>query len=211
MNADLSYFDGIVYINLAKREDRNREILEELGKFDLHPNKVFRIEAVYDECNGTRGCVLSHIRALDFAIQKKWNHVLILEDDCIFTKTAKETHSYIQNFMVHFKNQWDVFFLGTKIEFARKTTHENYVQVLFSLRAHAYAVHGSYLCKLKEHYLSTYASMEGDLFFTFSLTKALDRKWVALQMKDLWFSGIQPIAEQRTSFSDIEKLCKPQR
>lgn len=205
----LNTFDGILYINLAIRKDRRKEIEKELKR--VFVKKHFRIEGNYDELNGVRGCVESHIQALDFAIKKEWKNVLILEDDCDFVKPQKEIDNYVHEFFDHFQTAWDVFFLGTKIEFARMTSHPAYVQILFSMRSHAYAVNGPYLQKLRNHYVSTLESMKNDLFFLSSMTKALDRRWVELQMADRWFTGIQSIAEQRTSFSDIEKALKPQR
>src|SRR5947207_2762710 len=112
----LNFFDGILYINLAIRPDRRKEIERELKKVSADPNKQFWIEGDYDELNGVRGCVNSHIRALNFALEKQWKNVLILEDDCKFVKNQTGIDSYIQEFIRHFKNDWDVFFLGTRIE-----------------------------------------------------------------------------------------------
>lgn len=207
----LNLFDGIVYINLDKRKDRMRMIENEFKKVDIDQNKVFRIEGYYDELNGIRGCVYSHIQALDFALSKKWKNVLLLEDDCLFTNKKTNINKYITDFFNHFKNDWDVFFLGTNIRDSQLTSHPAYVQVLFSVRAHAYAVNQHYLFKLKTHFVSTYESMKNDLFFTDSLHKALDRQWINLQKSDRWFSGINMIVQQRKSFSDIEKAVKLQR
>ncbi|HSX04105.1 MAG TPA: hypothetical protein VLG76_05190 [Rhabdochlamydiaceae bacterium] len=207
----LNFFDGTLYINLPQRTDRRKKIKAELQKAALDPNKIFRIEASYDELNGIRGCVLSHIKALDFAIEKGWKNVLILEDDCLFLKNQNKMDSYINHFLVHFKNEWDVFFLGGEIHLSEKTDHAEYVKVQFSLRAHAYAVNGDYLCKLRDHFVSTYESTKEDLFFTQSLHKALDRRWAELQLKDRWYAGLKPIARQSKSFSDIEKGIKPCR
>lgn len=204
----LNHFDGTIYINLAHREDRRKKIEAELQKASLRPRKLFRIEAIYDELNGVRGCVLSHIKALDFAIEKKWKHALILEDDCLF---HKGTDNYIGQFLNHFKSAWDVFFLGGQPKVVEKTAHPDYLRVQFSLRAHAYVVNGSYLQTLRDHFLSTYESMQNDLFFLSSLPKALDRQWVELQLKDRWFIGVKPIACQSSSYSDIEKSRKPRR
>jgi GR25 family glycosyltransferase involved in LPS biosynthesis len=204
----LNYFDGILYINLAIRKDRRVEIENELSKFSVHPGKLFRIEADYDELNGVKGCVSSHIRALNFAIEKGWNNVLILEDDCCFVKGPTEIDSYIQEFMRHFKNEWDVFFLGTHKMFARMTDHPDYVQIHFSLRSHAYVVNRPYLVKLRDHFMTTYDAVKDDLFYPFSLTKALDRRWVEMQIADRWFAGKDQMAEQRDSYSDIEKEVK---
>lgn len=205
------HFDGVLYINLEKRKDRNKKIQQELLRLDLDPAKITRIEGYYDELNGVRGCVYSHIKALDFALSQKWKRVLILEDDCLFVKNPERIHSYIANFFHHFKNEWDVFFLGTHLCSHKTTSHSDYLQVEFSLRSHAYAVNGPYLPKLKDHFLSTYKSLEQDLFFIDALTKALDRRWVELQYCDRWYVGKKMIARQSRSYSDIEKGVKPRR
>lgn len=206
----LNFFDAILYINLPHRNDRKTLLEHELDRVFPNFGKIKRIEAFYDELNGTRGCVYSHILALNYALEKSCERVLILEDDCSFVK-AEEIHRYIADFLESFQNNWDVFFLGTKVKCAEPTHHPAYQRVLSSIRAHAYAVNRHYLNTLRDHFLAIYQSMENDLFFLDSLPKALDRQWISLQTKDRWFAGIDSVAEQRESFSDIEKAFKSQR
>lgn len=207
----LNTFDGILYINLSKRIDRKKAILNELKRVGVKAEKIYRIEGELDELNGSRGCVKSHRNALAFALEKNWKNVLILEDDCMFIADSLEIDAYVQNFFLHFKKNWDVLFLGTHPKFTQKTEHEDYLRVQYSMRAHAYAVNDHYLEKLKDHYDSTYESLKNDLFFTSSLHKALDRRWVDLQLVDRWYVGKNRIAFQRESYSDIEKEVKSQR
>lgn len=207
----LNFFDGILYINLEMRNDRRIAIEKELKRFRVKPDKLFRIEALYDEFNGTRACAYSHIQALNFAIEKGWENVLILEDDCMFNTTIIGIHSYIQNFISHFSSNWDVFFLGANPRSSQMTDHPDYHRTLFALDAHAYVVNGHYIPLLRDHFVSTFESMKDDLFFVSSLPKAIDRQWVDLQIKDRWFVGKDPIAEQRDSYSDIEKKSKTHR
>ncbi len=70
----------ILYINLKHREDRNKEIINELNKYNL---KGERVEAIKHK-DGYIGCALSHIKCLDIAIEKNYEQVIILEDDFIF-------------------------------------------------------------------------------------------------------------------------------
>ncbi len=207
----MNLFDGILYINLAKRKDRRKNLEAELLRVGADPQKVFRIEGYHDELNGTRGCLYSHIEALEFAIIKGWKNVLILEDDCRFTANKEQIDLYIRNFLQFFQENWDVFFLGTLLKISYPTAHEEYLRVLFSFHSHAYAVNGPYLPKLKDHFCTIYDSMREDLFFTSSLEKALDRQWITLQLSDRWLVGKQMIARQGRSYSDIEKEVKPHR
>jgi F0F1-type ATP synthase beta subunit len=88
----LDYLDAILYINLKHREDRKEHCLDEIRKIDKYLIKTYRIDAVYDEELGARGCIASHIKALEYFIENKyWNNVLILEDDFTFISDNKET------------------------------------------------------------------------------------------------------------------------
>jgi GR25 family glycosyltransferase involved in LPS biosynthesis len=201
-------FDGLLYINLEIRKDRRKEMEEELKKLSLASHMQFRIEAIFDECNGTKACVASHIKALNFALEKNWNNVLVLEDDCMFLTDWPGIESYVQNFRKHFKQDWDVFFLGANPRSMQATDHPDYHRTLFALNSHAYLVNGPYIRKLRDHFITTFEAIKEDLFFVSSLDKALDRKWVDLQLADRWYIGRKPIAKQRDSYSDIEKRMK---
>jgi hypothetical protein len=68
----------ILYINLEKRRDRNKQMLDLLKGQDFE-----RIPAIEDD-NGYIGCAYSHILALTIAKERKYPQVTILEDDFMF-------------------------------------------------------------------------------------------------------------------------------
>ena len=109
--SSINKFDGILYINLKNRKDRLESIENELIRIgaNFSSSKIFRIDAILDKKNGHRGCVLSHLKAVNFAIEKKWKNVLILEDDAIFIKDRLFISSYIDDFFQNFKNQFISF------------------------------------------------------------------------------------------------------
>ena len=76
----------ILYINLKSRTDRNKEIINELNKYNL---KGERVEAI-NEDDGYIGCALSHIKCLDLAIERNYEEVIILEDDFIFLQNPNK-------------------------------------------------------------------------------------------------------------------------
>lgn len=201
----LSHFDGIIAINLAHRSDRKINLERELDRLSVAKQQRVFLDATFDELNGTKGCVQSHIRALEYAIEKKWASVLILEDDCIFSGDRNEIDAYIDRFIEHFGSNWDVLFLGTNIREFEKTHSSDFLRVFFSRRAHAYIVNGPYMQKLRSHYLETLTEIENDLFFTSSMAKALDRRWGLLQKVDRWYGAVKMFAHQMQSYSDIEK------
>ena len=86
-----NYF-WIVYINLDYREDRKAIFLKEMER--LKVKEVHRISAHYDPLNGVRGCLISHLEALDFMEKKGWKRGLILEDDCFFEKDCSNCNPW---------------------------------------------------------------------------------------------------------------------
>jgi GR25 family glycosyltransferase involved in LPS biosynthesis len=204
-------FDGIVYINLSFRTDRKEKLLKEFAKLDLHEHRYQRIEAYFDELNGTRGCALSHVGALNLAIEKGWNSILVLEDDCRFNKSNKEIEDYIEGFYSHFESNWDVFLLGTDVILSHKTTNPDYLRVIFSMRAHSYVVNGHYIEALRDLFYEAYKSMQQDIFYRTAMKKAIDRRWVDLQQADRWYVGVNKITMQEACYSDIEKSNKSLR
>ena len=64
-------FDRVLYINLNHRKDRKQTFLKEAKRVGIR--KVQRIDAKFDLLNGNRGCLCSHIRALECAKQEGIN------------------------------------------------------------------------------------------------------------------------------------------
>lgn len=202
----LDDLDAVYYINLAHRTDRKKSLEKTLKDLSIPSEKIIRIKGVLDVNNGRRGCVKSHIKCLKSSLDKGLKNVLILEDDCAFGTNRKEIDEYIYTFFSHYKNNWDVFFLGSCLRLIKKTELEGYVQVGFSTRAHAYIVNGPYIKTLYKNYLETLDSLKEHLFHHTCPTLGLDVQWKALQLKDRWFAGLKMPAYQIDSFSDIEKL-----
>jgi GR25 family glycosyltransferase involved in LPS biosynthesis len=83
-------FAKIIYINLDSRTDR-KEHIESIIPFKE------RFSAIKDERGGYFGCVRSHIQCLKIAKYRRYESVIILEDDF---KYAQWTSGYLihQNF-----------------------------------------------------------------------------------------------------------------
>ena len=97
--------DGIVYINLDHRIDRKELIESEFERLRISSEKIHCRSAVYNQLNGTKGCLLSHIQSLTYAIEKGWEAVLILEDDIIFTQKLNVIENQLGNFFRGAKDQ----------------------------------------------------------------------------------------------------------
>ena len=203
----LNLFDKIIYINLEKRKDRNKSVLNELKLKDVNDSRIFRLNARIDEFNGARAAVNSHIEALNYAIEKNFEKVLILEDDVSFYSDKDFFNKTVKDFFNNFENNWDVFLVGAQLSLCEKTKHSDYVRVKIAQHAHAYAVNKKYLKVLRNCFIDAYNSMLQDLLFIQSISKNTDQAWKALQIKDKWYMPKINLAIQNDEYSDIEK-CK---
>ncbi len=83
-------FDNVYCVNLKHRQDRKANILSQCAKYKL--GKVEFFEAIngkehqnnYNLLPGAFGLILSNIEILKNAKEKKYNSIIILEDDCYF-------------------------------------------------------------------------------------------------------------------------------
>jgi glycosyl transferase family 25 len=80
--------EHVVYINLARRPDRRREVEAELARIGW-AGRAERFDAVNIPNNGALGCSMSHLAVLRMALARGWNHVVVLEDDVEFTEPAR--------------------------------------------------------------------------------------------------------------------------
>lgn len=109
--------DAVIYINLENREDRKKLLLEELAKMNIPDNKIHKVSGVYIPKNGHKGCVQSHITALNIIKMNNWNKVLILEDDAILNVSPEEfKNELIKMFNYIDNNNFDVLMLSSCYE-----------------------------------------------------------------------------------------------
>lgn len=64
---------------------------------------------------GDIGCTVSHINICKDAIEKNYDYIVILEDDCEFVYDLSSLNNIINNF-INLKLQWDLFLLGYEQE-----------------------------------------------------------------------------------------------
>lgn len=122
----------IFFINLESRHDRRQEMIDTLKGYDYE-----RVEAVHTPNRGYIGCVLSHIKCLSLAKERKYDSVIILEDDFIFKSDKRfDTMDIPQTF--------DMLLLSNLIK-QKKTYDETYDRVFqaewtsgYSIKNHFY-------------------------------------------------------------------------
>ena len=112
----INRLDAIIYINLENRSDRKDLLMKELEKLNTDMSKVHKVSGVYMPKNGHKGCIQSHILALNMIKLNKWERVLILEDDAELDMEPEVINNLINKTMEELDNQhpeWNVIMLAT--------------------------------------------------------------------------------------------------
>lgn len=175
----------ILYINLKSRKDRNKEIINELNKYNL---KGERVEAIKED-DGYIGCALSHIKCLDLAIERNYEEVIILEDDFIFLQNPNKLNLNID---------YDIFLLGGTIYKSEK--ENNFNRVKDASRTEGYIIKKHYYNILKKCFNKSVKN----LLKKHQHKYKLDILWKELQVKDkFYFNNLGLIGGQRAGHSDI--------
>ena len=120
----IDYFDRTAIINLPERADRRAETREEFKrvgwqiesqKADFFPATRPEIAAGFPSA-GVRGCLLSHMNAINTAKNDNLSNILIMEDDIAFianiNKIAEEALlelDQIGGFYISVMNTYQIF------------------------------------------------------------------------------------------------------
>lgn len=192
------------YINLDRRPDRRQEIEGELERTGIEPYK--RFSAVTHK-NGAIGCTQSHVECLKLGIESGADHILVFEDDFVFTKDMGTVQRVLQEVMT---TNYDVFLLGYFVKdyaaSAKVTNHPMFHKLTKASCTHGYMVSRRYAMKLLQNFALSVALLvklgNAPLY-------ALDQFWKRLQIIDnfLCFAE-EPLGVQRDGFSDIDKKVK---
>lgn len=189
----MDHIHKVVYINLAKRQDRRTEIEVELAKASLDAE---RFEAIPRK-PGIVGCGLSHLAVLKQARDNNYPNVLIFEDDFQFIVEPDVFHDTVQTFFSTIK-EWDVLMFSYSLE-KSQPYNETFGKVLAATTASAYLVHQRFydtLIRTLETALPLLESTGQHWHY------ANDQCWKSLQPQAQWFYTLQRIGIQRGSYSD---------
>jgi len=186
------------YINLDTRPDRKTHVEKQLETIGIKGERFNAIKLK----NGALGCSMSHLKCLERAKQNNWDHVVIVEDDILFTKPnlfKKQLSFFLKN-----HDNFDVILL------AGNNASRNYIKVDHScVKVHNCQTTTEYL--VKSHYYDTLIQNYKDGIQ--KLLKepenhklyAIDKYWFQLQEKDNWYLIMPLSVVQREDYSDIEK------
>jgi GR25 family glycosyltransferase involved in LPS biosynthesis len=199
----LNNFDIVYYINLEHRKDRYIHINNELSKTNIDPNKINRIDAIYDINKGYVGCSKSHILALEAFINTpdEIQNCIILEDDFIFTEEQDDINNLINLFFENVET-YDVLMLSSNTLNETKTIFPFITKINDAQTLSGYCVSKKFAPILLDNYRSGVEKLESigtcDLY-------CVDMYMKILQPKSLWFCLNPKIGKQKISYSDIQK------
>lgn len=204
--------DGIVYINLDYRTDRKVSILSTIEKAGFNMEKVHRIDAVLNEMCGHIGCGMSHIKALEYAKQQKWNCTLVLEDDFIF----KESKDNIQSTIDKLKDiKWDCVLLAKGHNNLIDSDYSFLKRVKYCTTTSGYIVKKDYYDKIIDNFKESVKIMnlqfeehkqkclnENKPVTKLNYVTAIDQYWKKLQKTDVFYLCDPVLGEQICGYSD---------
>lgn len=211
------------YINLLHRPDRRESIERELQRARMN---FTRIEAVDGRlhsslkqcwsgdgnftCAGKIGVKLSHMHAIDMAIEAGYESVAIFEDDFGWLPHTDPTLvlDNVRKIQSTFKN-WNVIFLSANVQQKKYTwpklsvrlnerKYTNVHTVVEAQGAHAYVVRRNYLPKIRESFARCRVTRKREI--------AIDQCWKMLQRGGNWFMYEPQLGTQVPSYSDIERV-----
>lgn len=122
-------FPPILVINLDDRPDRWSEIQKE---FEGWPS-LERISAV-KESPGWKGCLNSHLKAINEAKKRNYPWVLVLEDDCVVKPDSLKRFNELLPSLWTIKNEYDVFLGGPT--FIKDVSIIQYSPPLFKMKGY---------------------------------------------------------------------------
>lgn len=185
------------YINLHSRPDRRNHVERELKNIGISAERFNALKMD----NGAIGCSMSHLKLIETAKANNWEHILIVEDDILFTDTKLFINQF-NKFLSNHKSFDVVLIAGNNIP-PYKKIDDTCVQVTHCQTTTGYLVQKHYYDKLITNYkngiLQLMKNPDKPVMY------AIDKFWFNLQAIDKWYLIIPLTVTQREDYSDIEK------
>lgn len=193
----MEYVKNCFYINLNERIDRKEHVEIQLDALKINYNRFSAIKP----SNLQVGCSLSHLKCLEMAKEQKLEHIMIVEDDILFTNPKL----FIQQCNKFFSNNinWDVLIIsGNNIPPYDKIGDYS-VKISRCQTTTGYIVKSHYYDKLinniKEGINLLIQNPNEHVKY------AIDKHWFSLQLRDNWYLITPLTVTQKSGYSDIEK------
>ncbi len=125
--------DAVFCISLETDNYRRSEFTKAAEKVNL----AFKFHIVKRHKKPELGCALSHQQLCQIAIEKKWDRILIFEDDCRFNNlyiNFKQINKFLDE-----NNSWEIFYLGGMLGDLWLTRNRNIARIRCAC-THSYIV-----------------------------------------------------------------------
>jgi glycosyl transferase family 25 len=183
------------YINLDRRTDRRTEIEKELSDKGIDFERFPAIEFPYQ---GHIGCSLSHLTVLKIARERKYESVMVFEDDFEFLVSKEEWDQLI----ARLPKSYDVVMLGYNV-MESLPYDDTFDQAVSVQTTSGFIVHSKFYETLINRW------QEGVNRFVERPQEewnyCCDQYWKALQPVSEWYVYKTRIGRQRAGFSDLAK------
>jgi GR25 family glycosyltransferase involved in LPS biosynthesis len=143
---------------------------------------------------------MSHLRCIQLAKARGWDHVLVCEDDVLFTNVPLFLIQ-LSKFMTTVP-AWDVLLLAGNNVPPFRVVNDACVQVGSCQTTTAYIVRAHYYDALIANYRAGINLLMRSP--AQKINYAIDRYWFELQRRDRWFLITPLSVVQREDYSDIE-------
>ena len=195
-----------LYINLESRADRRAHVEAQLASLKHSANGLStlvaeRFNAIKHATSGAIGCSMSHLRCIQLAKARGWDHVMVCEDDVLFTNVPLFL-TQLTKFMATVP-KWDVVLLAGNNVPPYRVVNDACVQVGSCQTTTAYIVRAHYYDALIANYRAGINLLMRSPEQKFHY--AIDRYWFELQRRDRWFLITPLSVVQREDYSDIEQ------
>jgi len=196
--SDIKY---CLYINLESRKDRREHIEQELKSVGI--NGV-RFNAVKLQ-NGRIGCSMSHLKCLQIAKKNNWPYVMICEDDLLFIDKEKAVNHMNQFFKLHSScnDVCKIVLLAGNNVPPYKKIDDTCIRISHCQTTTGYIVKNEYFDTLMQNIKTGIEKLMKNP--SNHLMYAIDKYWIQLQKRDIWYFLAPVIAVQREDYSDIEE------
>lgn len=219
--------EAFLVINLDHRVDRWTEFLA-TSQGRISRDQIHRISAILgsrlrgagqrpwfkentdSQVVGSAGCTLSHRKALQFAEEQNFGHVVILEDDVKLLDSFSSMHDFFKRHLKRHASLPDLTYLGCKKP-APPFKHLSVPCDAFGLYeiSGAFCTHAYLISpRLRRHLLQVLPT-EDSIWPWIAQYRCIDRWMSYVLRRKFSITAIMPaIAVQSESFSDItQKIC----
>jgi len=185
------------YINLLSRPDRKQHVEAQLKSIGINAERFNAIKMT----NGAIGCSMSHLKIIETAKSNNWEHVLIVEDDILFTDPNLFVEQFNKFLSIH--KYFDVALIAGNNLPPYKIIDDSCVQVTHCQTTTGYIVQKHYYDTLIKNYKDGILLLMKEPANHFLY--AIDKYWFNLQAIHKWYLITPLSVTQRADYSDIEK------